>query len=309
MADAYSQGADGQVRRYGDSSGSGAETANVSQDSQNTQDSQDTQKQKPTPVIASCQAVQQKLNAVFTQIDEVCPIVDAEIEGLDAEFLARATGIVQAFENALSGKNVSMKRYASWDTEGALILADENGKIDTKYMIQIFDDNDQFVLNIGNTGMQIIFAKYKNAEGQEKMWLKEIVSAKEEDVCKPASNPYTNLKLELSEQGPGYGHMLSKDFQWITFNDIFPEQGTFTCNIKNQTVECPSPDNFLLSNKIAYECNPLYIDITKSKIIPPEKGFAMAQQVLDTVKPLVTKVMTAYSKNNSWKKITWKAQE
>lgn len=300
-ADAYQSGVDGHVM--------GSDSSSAGPDSSDTEQGKDTTVLKKTPVIVSCEAVQKKLNVIFSQIDAQCPINDAEIEGLDAELVARATKIIQNFQQALSGSNVSMKRYTTYATDGALILADENGKFDTKFMVDIYDDDDQLVLNIGNTDIQIFFGKYKDTEGTEKIWLKKIRLAEEQDVCKPASNPYSVLTLDLAEQGPAYGHAISKDYDWATYSDVFPEQGTFTCNTKSQVIDCPtSAVNPWLSEKIAYDCNPLEVNMKKSKVIPPENGFALAQQVLDVAKPLVTEIMKKFSKNDSWKKITWKAE-
>lgn len=301
-ADAYQSSADGHVR--------GQDASSLGTDSSDTQQGKDTTASKKTPVIVSCEAVQEKLNIVFSQIDAQCPINDAEIEGLDADLITRATKIIQNFQQALSGKNVSMKRYNSASTEGTLYLADENGTLDTKYMIDIYESDNEFVLNIGNTDLQMFFGKYKDTDGTEKLWLQKIRLAEEQDVCKPASNPYSVLTLILAEQGPAYGHMLSKDYDWATYSDVFPEQGTFTCNTKSQVIDCPtSAVNPWLSEKIAYECNPLEVTMEKSKIIPPENGFTLAQQVLDAAKPLVTEVMAKFSKDDSWKKLTWKANE
>lgn len=301
FTDAYQSAADGRV--------GGQDTSNSGADTSDTQQSQDTKSPKKTPIIVSCEAVQKKLNVVFSQIDAQCPINDAEIEGLDAELITRATKIIQNFQQALSGKNVSMKRYNSASTEGTLYLADENGTLDAKYMIDIYESDNEFVLNIGNTDLQMFFGKYKDTDGTEKLWLQKIRLAEEQDVCKPASNPYSVLTLVLAEQGPAYGHLISKDYDWATYSDVFPEQGTFTCNTKSQVIDCPtSTVNPWLSEKIAYECNPLEVTMEKSKIIPPENGFALAQQVLDAVKPLVTEAMAKFSKDDSWKKITWKAE-
>ncbi len=202
-----------------------------------------------------------------------------------------------------------MKRYSSAATEGALLLADENGKLDTKYMIDIYESDDDLVVNIGNTDLQMFFGRYKDTDGTEKMWLKQLRLAEEQDVCKPASNPYSVLTLMLSEQGPAYGHTISKDYDWATYSDVFPEQGTFACNVKSQVIDCPtSAVNPWLSERISYDCNPLEVNMRKSKVIPPENSVALAQMVLDAAKPLVTNAMEEYSKDDTWKKITWKVQ-
>lgn len=301
-ADSYQNNFDGQVN--------GSDASITSPDAGNSPDSQqDIKSPKKTPVTASCQAVQDKLNVVFQQIDNQCPIVDAEIKGLDEELLAHALTVIQNFEDALSGDGASMKRYNSAATEGTLYLADKDGKLDTKYMIDTYDSNDSFVLNIGNIDLQIIFGKYTDTDGKEVLWLKQIQLAVEQDVCKPATNPYDIYLLELSEQGPGYGHAISKNYEWNTFSDNFPEQGTFECNTKSQVIDCPtSTVNPWLSERIAYDCNPLEVNMKKSKVIPPENGFALAQKVLDAAKPLVTGIMSKYSKDDTWKKITWLAQ-